>query len=471
MNTTPPPPPTSPKAPTPPSPTRRAVLQGSGAVGLTALAGATAATPARAADGAAPNVLVVYCDDLGYGDPSCYGSPLVRTPVIDGMARRGMRLTDFYAGAPTCTPSRAALLTGCYAPRVNLANVLFPDHTNGLAAQETTLAEYLRSAGYATAHIGKWHLGNPAVDPALHPMEHGFDRYFGLPYSNDMTPLPLYDDREIVEQPPDQSVLTRRYAEEAIAFVRDHADQPFFVYLAHTQPHEPLASEFAGRSAAGPHGDSVEEIDHYLGVLLDELDALDVRENTCVIFTSDNGPWYVGSAGDLYGRKAETYEGGQRVPFVVEWPAVVPAGVTYREPACLVDVLPTLLEAAGVEPDPDRVIDGRSILPALTSGRPVDRGDVFYYDDRSTPSLGNCNAVRRGDWKLHVRRVPGPYFTGRGFSATEELPQLFNLARDPGETYDLSRHHPEIVAALGARITEFDAALRADHAARYGSPS
>ncbi|MFF0728584.1 sulfatase [Streptomyces sp. NPDC004134] len=452
------------------SATRRTILKGSGAMGLAAVAGVTTAAPAHGEEAAAPNVVIVYCDDLGYGDPGCYGSPLVDTPVIDGMARRGMRFTDFYAGAPTCTPSRAALLTGCYAPRVNLATVLFPDHTNGMSSRETTLATYLKGAGYATAHIGKWHLGNPAVDPGLHPMEHGFDRYFGLPYSNDMAPLPLYDDREIVEQPPEQAGLTRRYAEETVSFIRAHADRPFFVYLAITQPHEPLASEFAGRSAAGPHGDSVEEIDHYVGVLLDELDALGVRDNTCVIFTSDNGPWYVGSAGDLYGRKAETYEGGQRVPFVVEWPAVVPAGVTYRQPTSLVDVLPTLLEAAGVEPDPDRTIDGRSILRALATGRRMDRGDLFYYDDQRTPSVGNCNAVRRGDWKLHVRRVPGPYFTGRAFSPTEELPQLFDLARDPGECYDLSRHYPELVTTLTARIEEFDAALRADHAERYGTP-
>jgi arylsulfatase A-like enzyme len=451
-----------------PSITRRDVLKGAGAAaGLGALAGVTP-TASADHDRRPPNFVIVYCDDLGYGDLSCYGSPLIRTPALDGMARRGMRFTQFYSGSPVCTPSRASLLTGCYAPRVNLARVLFPGNANGLSTQERTLPEYLKGVGYATAHIGKWHLGDPRVRADLHPMSHGFDRHFGLPYSNDMNPLPLYDDRTIIEEPADQASLTRRYSEQSLAFVREHADEPFFLYVAQTQPHEPLASEFAGKSAGGSHGDSVEEIDHYVGVLLKELTALGIRDRTCFIFTSDNGPWFVGSSGDLYGRKAETYEGGMRVPFVVEWPDVTPRGVTYDEPTILVDLLPTILDAVGLEPDPGRTIDGKSVLPALKGRRRVDRGDIFYYDDIAPD--GHCNAVRRGEWKLHVNRVPGPYFTGRQFSATEQLPQLFNLRRDPEESYDLGEHHPEIVDALSARIAEFDAALRADQRARYGPP-
>ncbi|GAA1736047.1 hypothetical protein GCM10009809_34030 [Isoptericola hypogeus] len=446
--------------------TRRSVL-GAGAAGLaTTLAApsASASTPRSRT----PNFVVVYVDDLGYGDLGCYGSPLVRTPVLDGMARRGMRFTDFYSGSPVCTPSRAALMTGCYGPRVNLPAVLFPyprDVDEGISAEETTIAEYLKREGYATGIFGKWHLGDPASRAEHHPMEHGFDRYFGIPYSNDMDPVPLYDDREIVEEPVDQATITRRLSEQAVAFVREHADEPFFVYLAHHQPHEPLASEFAGRSAAGAHGDSVEEIDHYVGVLLDELDALGIREDTCVVFTSDNGPWYVGSAGDLYGRKAETYEGGMRVPFLVEWPGVVPRGATYREPGQLVDLLPTILAAVGARPDPGRVIDGHDLLTAWRTGRRVDRGDIFYYEGGN----GRLNAVRRGDWKLHVSRAAGPYFTGRGFSSTAETPQLFNLRTDPEESYDLSEHRPELVEELADTIRAFDAALRADRAARYGS--
>ncbi len=347
---------------------RRDVLKSAGAAGLLAMAGTGQAAAVGDTPTTTPNFVVIFCDDLGYGDLGCYGSPLVRTPVLDGMADRGMRFTDFYAGSPVCTPSRAALLTGCYAPRVNLGRVLFPGDTNGLAAHERTIAEYLKDAGYATACIGKWHLGDPRAVPEHHPLEHGFDRFFGLPYSNDMDPLPLYDDREVIAEPPDQAALTRQYTEQAVSFIRDHADQPFFLYLPYTQPHEPLASEFAHRSAAGSHGDSVEEIDHYVGVLLDELTNLGVRDNTCVIFTSDNGPWYVGSSGDLYGRKAETYEGGVRVPFIVEWPNSTPAGVTYRAPAHLTDLLPTLLSATGIDLSPDRVIDGRDVLPASRAG-------------------------------------------------------------------------------------------------------
>lgn len=450
--------------------TRRDVLKGAGAVGLGAMAGvAPAAQAHHRGNRRPPNIVIFYIDDLGYGDLGCYGSPVVRTPNLDGMARRGMRFTHFYSGSPVCTPSRAALLTGCYAPRVNLARVLFPNQPGGISSAERTLPEYLRTVGYTNGMFGKWHLGDPVANPAHNPLDHGFDRYFGIPYSNDMNPLHVYDDRDIIETLPDtasQASLTRRLAEQAIEFIRASADGPFFVYIAHPQPHEPLSSEFAGRSRGGPHGDSVEEIDHYVGSVLKELDRLGVRDNTCVMFTSDNGPWFVGSAGDLYGRKVETYEGGMRVPFIVEWPDVVPAGAVYEHPAQNVDILPTLAAATGFELAPDRVIDGTNILPALRRrNRVVDRGDVFYYDDLAP--AGNCNAVRRGRWKLHVHRVNGPYFTGRGFDQFEELPQLFDLVRDPDESYDLSAHRPEIVDELSARLAEFDAALRADHAERY----
>jgi arylsulfatase A-like enzyme len=299
-------------------------------------------------------------------------------------------------------------------------------------------------------------------------MRHGFDRFYGIPYSNDMNPLHLYDQETIVQTFPNaasQAPLTRMLVEQAVAFIRASKDEPFFAYIPQPQPHEPLASEFAGRSAGGAHGDSVEEIDHYVGVILDELTALGIRENTIVIFTSDNGPWFVGSPGDLYGRKVETYEGGMRVPMLVEWPAAIPRGRVYDEPMVNVDWLPTFAAACGFELDPSRIIDGTSMLPALTNpGTKVDRGDVFYYDDTSTG--GNLNAVRRGEWKCMRRRANGPYFTARGFSATEETPQLFNLRRDPSESYDLSAHHPEITEQLLARMTEFDTALRADAAAR-----
>ncbi len=444
--------------------TRRDVLKGAGALGLGALAtrapGASARGPRRP-----PNIVFVLTDDLGYGDLSCYGSSLIRTPVLDGMARRGMRFTDFYAGQATCTPSRTALLTGRYAPRANLGIVLQPDFQRGLSKQERTLPEYLKQAGYATALFGKWHLGNPRLNPDWHPLEHGFDRFFGVPYSDDQKPLSLYDDRTIIEEPPEQAPLTRRFTEQAVAFVRGHAEQPFFVELATTQPHSPLAAERANVSPAGLHGDSVQEIDRYVGVLLDQLGAPGVRRNTCVIFASDNGPWFVGSTGGLNGRKSETYEGGPRVPFIVEWPGVVPRGATYTAPGMFTDVLPTLLEAVGVEPDPTRPLDGRSLLRAWRTRKVVDRGDVFYFDDSG--SNGRLNAVRRGKWKLHRSRMAGPYFTARDYDTTAELPQLFDLDVDEEESYDVSDRHPRLVEELLARMAEFDAQVKADHAARY----
>lgn len=453
---------------------RRSLLKGAGILGLGAMAGLQPASRSALADeagtpgaGTRPNVVLFYIDDLGYGDLGSYGS-LISTPVLDGMADRGIRLTDFYAGSPVCSPSRAALLTGGYGPRVNVPNVLYIISPDGLNPNEKTLAEYLMDAGYATGMFGKWHLGNPAINAQYHPDNHGFDRWYGIPSSNDQDPVVLYDDHLIVDAYPHRSTqkpLTRMLTEKAVEWIRTNANRPFFAYIPHPQPHEPLESEFEGRSRAGAHGDSVEEIDHYIGVVLDELDALGIRDNTLVIFTSDNGPWYVGSPGDLYGRKAETYEGGMRVPFIAEWPAAIPPGQVYQGPAVNVDLLPTLAAAAGIELDPTIIIDGANILPALTQpGTTVDRGDVFYYDGTI------LNAVRRRDWKLHRRRVSGPYHSARGYSATEETPQLFNLALDPSESYDLSTRHPNMVDELLARMDEFDAALKADAAQRADTP-
>jgi arylsulfatase A len=451
----------------PTSVTRRAVLKGAGALGLGALAGRAPAAAAQ--QPRLPNIVIVLCDDLGWGDLSCYDSTLIRTPVLDAMSRRGMRFTNFYAGQPTCTPSRTALLTGRYAPRANLGVVLQAASRRGLAKQEITMPEYLKSRGYATGLFGKWHLGNPRLNPEWHPLEHGFDRYFGVPYSNDQVPLSLYDQRTIIEEPPQQASLTRRFFEQATAFMREHKDQPFFVYLAPTQPHSPLAAEAANVSRGGVHGDSVAELDRYVGVLVKELDALTVRDNTCVVFSSDNGPWFVGSAGGLHGRKSESYEGGQRVPFIIEWPGVVARGQTYSGPAMNLDVLPTLLDYIGIEPDATRPFDGRSMLPALRGRRVVDRGDVFYFDD--TGSNGALSAIRRGKWKLHRRRIPGPYFTIRQYEPLDEMPQLFDLEDDVEESYDVSQRHPQIVEELRQRLDEFDAEVQADHATRYPSGS
>ena len=401
-----------------------------------------------------PNFIVVLMDDMGYGDMGCFGPTPIRTPHMDEIAENGMRFTQMYSLAPVCTPSRCGLLTGRYAQRVGLPRVLFPKDTIGLSAPELTVADCLRPLGYATCAIGKWHLG---CRPEHNPCRHGFDRFFGLLYSNDMQPLSLYQDEEVLETLVDQASLTRRYTDFAIDFVRAHRDEPFFVYLAHTMPHIPLhvEPEFRGRSAAGTYGDTIECIDAHLGRLLGELRAQGLEDNTLVMVTSDNGPWFEGSTGGLRGRKFEVYEGGVRSPFVAQWPAAIPAGAVCAEPSCFLDLLPTLVGLAGGTPPADRVIDGRDIGP-LMRGQGVPLRDAFYfYADNS------LNAVREGHWKLHVAR-------GGDGNNRAEMPQLFNLAIDPSESYNLADRHPAVVEDLRARMDAFDGALRADRSQAAG---
>ncbi len=309
--------------------------------------------PASAAD-RLPNVVLVYADDLGYGDVSAYGATRIRTPHVDRLAAEGVRFTDFYVAQAVCSASRAALLTGAYPNRVGILGALFPTSTNGIAEGETTLAEVLKGRGYATAIYGKWHLGH--LPPFL-PTRHGFDDYLGLPYSNDMwpshpermkfPPLPLYSRDAVLTINPDQSQLTGEYGRRAVAFIERHRERPFFVYLAHTMPHVPIfASErFRGRSRQGLYGDVVEEIDDSVGQVLATLRRLGLERDTLVIFASDNGPWlsygdHAGSAGPLREGKGTAFEGGVRVPFVARWPGRIPAGSVVREPAMTIDVLP-----------------------------------------------------------------------------------------------------------------------------------
>lgn len=387
-------------------------------------------------------------DDMGYGDMGCYGPTPIRTPEMDGIAARGVRFTHMYSGAPVCTPSRCGLLTGRYAQRVGLPRVLFPKDTAGLPAGERTIADGLRALGYATCALGKWHLG---CRPEHHPCRHGFDRFFGVPYSNDMLPLPLYSDETVVEEAIDQATLTRRYSDEAIAFIRAHRESPFFVYLAHTMPHIPLHVEpaFRGRSAAGTYGDTIECIDAHLGRLLAELRALGLERDTLVIVTSDNGPWFEGSTGGLRGRKFEVYEGGARMPFVAQWPAAIPAGSVCAEPAIFLDLLPTLTAWAGGMPPADRVLDGLDIR-ALFRGEGASPHDALYF------YVGNSlNAIRVGRWKLHVAR-------GGDGRDRKEMPQLFDLSLDPQEAYNLADRHPELVQRLRGMIEAFDAQVKAE---------
>ena len=408
-----------------------------------------------------PNVVLIFADDLGYGDLSSYGHPTIRTPRLDGMAREGIRLTSFYAAAPVCTPSRAGLLTGRYPIRSGMSNNRSPSSTDGIPPSEITLAEALKARGYRTAAIGKWHLGH--LPPYL-PTSNGFDTYFGIPYSNDMMPpwvaeadrpVPLMRGTAVVEQPVDQTTLTKRYTEEAIRFIREAGGQPFFVYLAHAMPHLPISAsnEFRGRSGAGLYGDVLMELDWSAGRILDALRELGLDRNTIVIFTSDNGPWHnlparmlqggvrpwhTGSAGPLRGAKGTTWDGGLRVPGIVRWPGVIPAGQESAEIATTMDLYPTLIRLAGGEVPRDRPLDGRDIFPLLTGSGPSPTREIFYFAGRE------LQAVREGRWKLRSAREGS-------FTRTE----LFDMELDPSERHDVAKEQADVVTRLRQRLRAF----------------
>ena len=435
---------------------------------LTLLCFAAAASLLHAAD--QPNVIIIYADDLGWGDLGCYGAPAVRTPHLDRMAAEGMRFTDFYSAAEVCTPSRAALLTARYPIRSGMCHaqfrVLRANARGGLPREETTLAELLRGSGYATGMIGKWHLGHR---PEHLPTQHGFDEYFGLPFSNDMMPspdapkgrdkffterneywkTPLIRGTATVEDHPDQRQLTRRYTEEAQQFIRARKDRPFLLYLAHTFPHVPLfASEpFRGKSPAGLYGDVVEELDWSVGQILATVRTEGVERRTFVFFSSDNGPWKVfrshgGSAGPLHEGKGSTWEGGMRVPGIAWWPSRIAAGSIQREPASTMDLLPTCAKLAGI-PLPDVPIDGRDLAPLLfgSGTRPA---EVFLY--YRGPEL---YAARLGPWKAHfiTRSSYGP-----DAPVPHDPPLLFHLGEDPGEQWNLAAGKPEVLRQIRTAV-------------------
>ncbi len=434
------------------------------AVGL--LGGARPAHATNPPPGRPPNVVIVYADDLGYGDIGAYGAPRIRTPHVDRLASEGVRFTDFYVAQAVCSASRAALLTGTYPNRIGILGALMPQSTNGIAEAETTLGELLKARGYATAVYGKWHLGH--LPPFL-PTRNGFDDYLGLPYSNDMwpnhpekmrfPPLPLYSRDAVLTINPDQSQLTGEYARQAVAFIEAHREGPFFVYLAHTMPHVPIfASErFRGRSKQGLYGDVIEEIDDSVGQVLAALRRLGLERDTLVIFASDNGPWlsygdHAGSAGPLREGKGTAFEGGVRVPFVARWPGRIPAGSVVREPAMTIDVLPTIARLVGA-PLPPLPIDGLDIAPLLL-GEPGARSPhealYFYYGTE-------LRALRGGRYKLVLPHrsqtldgkagsggIPGKY-------RQAEVPlALYDLVDDVGETTDVAAAHPDVVARLSA---------------------
>lgn len=425
-----------------------------------------------------PNVVIIFCDDLGYGDLGCYGHPTIATPQLDRMAAEGMRFTQFYSAAPVCTPSRAALLTGRLPIRSGMCSssrrVLFPDSKGGLPDSELTIAELLKSHGYSTACIGKWHLGHL---PEYLPTRHGFDLFYGLPYSNDMDRVaggpagraafldpraeywnvPLHRNEQIIERPTDQTTITRRYTEEAVTFIREHRESPFFLYLAHSMPHVPLfaSDDFLGLSSRGLYGDVIEELDWSVGQVLETLRETNLADRTLVVFTSDNGPWLVfdehgGSAGLLREGKGSTWEGGMRVPGIVWWPGTVASGQVTQELGSTLDLFVTISSLVGEPLAEDRVYDGVDLTPLLKGTGPSNRDSMLYYrDDRLL-------AIRQGPWKLH-RTTQAGY--GQAKPVEHDPPVLYHLDHDPSERFDVASRHPEVVADLLRRWEEHQATV------------
>jgi len=418
---------------------------------------------------AAPNYVLIFCDDLGYGDLGCYGSTKNRTPRIDAMAKEGMRFTSFLSSSPVCTPSRASLLTGCYARRVGMHEdftghwVLIPRSRRGMHADEWTLPEILKTKGYATACIGKWHLGD---QPPHLPTAHGFDEYYGIPYSNDMAsarrgdpPLPLVQDTKVIEAPADQATLTKRYTREAIQFIERNKSKPFFLYLPHTFPHLPLfaSKEFHGKSANGRYGDSVEEIDWSTGKILDALKQHGLDKNTLVIFTSDNGSngRNGGSNAPLSGAKGGTMEGGMRVPMIARWPGRIPAGGTCNELSSTMDFLPTFAALSGGLLSANK-IDGHDITPLLTGTKgAASPYEVFYYYRRR-----QLQAVRWGDWKWHLPLANTfPNWTTANQKGRGRPGKLVNLKTDLAEKVDVTAANPKVMAKMRELVAQAEATL------------
>lgn len=452
-----------------------------------------------------PNFIVIFADDQGYQDLGCFGSPLIKTPNIDKMAAEGMRFTDFYSGSSVCTPSRAALLTGCYPPRVGGLRVLFPQSTVGLNPKELNIANVLKARGYATACIGKWHLG---FQKKFLPTSQGFDEYFGIPYSNDMGPakgmdysnkcnfregvtkqkveasftdkktkgnykgfknkVPLMRNTECIEFPADQTTLTKRYAEEAIKFINKNKTKPFFLYLPNTMPHIPLfaSEEFKDTSKRGLYGDVIEEIDANVGKILDTLKKLDIDKNTLVVYTSDNGPWLSfkelgGCALPLRDGKFSVYEGGMREPCVMWWPGKIPAGGECSEVCGTIDLLPTFAKLSGGAAKSKEIIDGKDIWP-LMSGKKgaVSPHEVYYYYKSNSKQLG---AIRKGKWKMHLsktKRIRSKDKNGKRKVTEKKVGlELYDLSVDISESKNVADSNPEVVKELSEIANAFDVEL------------
>lgn len=394
-----------------------------------------------------PNIIVIMADDLGYGDLGCDGGTIIRTPNLDRMAAEGTRFTDFYASANLCTPSRAGLLTGRYPVRMNLAHeVIQAPEDRGLPLSELTIPKMLKPLGYATALVGKWHLGHRGQ--YWPPNVHGFDVFKGLPYSHDMQPLAWFEkagEAPLTESPVDFPMLTRRFFDNAIAFAETHRDQPFFVLLALTAPHVPLVrnDDAPWDSPAGAYGDVVEEVDRHVGRLLAELNRLGLEEDTLVIFTSDNGPWFEGSSGPFRERKGQSgFDGGYRVPFILRQPGTVPAGSVTDAIASNLDLLPTFARLAGATLPPDLELDGRDITAVIHDGAPSPHDHILLFDNTKVAAL------RTQRWKYVTRVHTRAWHVNLG---RFNYPLLFDMTRDPGENYSVASLHPDVVLDLKAR--------------------
>ena len=422
-----------------------------------------------------PNFIIILTDDLGYGDLECYGSKVQHTPCIDRMASEGMRFTDFYVTSPVCTPTRVACMTGRYPLRAGLTALLWPNDKEGLPPSEITIAKALKGQGYATACVGKWHMGD---QPQWMPLQHGFDYWYGMLYPNDFVsqhpvaksrkqewpPLTMYRNEVEVEKPVDVNTLTQKYTAESIQWIEKNKDKPFFLYLAHAMPHTILGAskEFRGKSKNGLYGDAVQELDWSTGQILDTLKRLKLDHNTVVVFTSDNGAstrkekpdvaveklfhpddtW--GSNGPLKGGKQNTFEGGVREPFIVWAPGIVQPGQTVKEPAIILDLFPTFVELAGGQPPADRVIDGCSLV-ALMKGQGKRRETDLYFGS------GKITGCRSGRWKLQIGSGPTGILKGKPGEV-----MLFDLETDIGETKNVADEHKEIVERLQRQINEFE---------------
>ena len=414
---------------------------------LKAAAGATAALVAHA-DSRPPNVVLIVADDLGYGDLSCYGSG-TSTPNIDQMAQEGTRFTQFTSASAVCSPSRASWMTGRYPTRMGIPRVLDVNDPAGIPDSETTMAQMLKGAGYATMCVGKWHLGSL---PQYLPTNHGFDEFWGIPYSIDQGTRPLMHNTDIVEQPANLDTLTSRYTGWSTDFITRSQGSPFFLYLAHSFPHIPLAASqpFLGRSFQGLYGDVVQEIDWSVGQVLECLKANGLDSNTLVVVSSDHGPWYQGSTGGLRGRKGETWEGGMRIPFVARFPGYIPGGQVCTGFAASLDILPTVAALTGAAP-PVNPLDGIDIRQLLTGQQPwLPREAFLYFNDVY------LQCARMSSWKLHVTRFNMPAFSpppavGRWNLPLPE-PELYNLTMDPDESHDRSDRNPATVAEIRSRM-------------------